>query len=33
MVLQGENHNISYKGESSRCLENQVKEHDSHVTM
>ena len=27
-----ENCNISYIGESSRCLENRIKEHSSHVT-
>ena len=26
-----ENCNLSYIGESSRCLENRVKEHNSHV--
>ena len=27
-----ENCNLSYIGESSRCLENRVKEHNSHIT-
>ena len=29
---QEENFNLSYTGKSSRCLENRVKEHNSHVT-
>ena len=29
---QDENCNLPYLGESGRCLENRVKEHNSHVT-